>query len=182
MFKHDWIWYKNTCTGIAQAKYAPMKNHEIISVFAKGKNRFYPIKAKTKSEHIYNCAIKGLKRNITSESSHNSLGGVYGGDFQTHVNPRTILEFKSVNNRAKDKIHPTQKPVDLLAYLIKTYSLEGDTVLDFTAGSFSTAIACLETNRSFIGIEQDLKFYRSGVNRCKEWVAERGVRVKIEES
>lgn len=165
MFKYDWVWYKNTVTGIAQAKYMPMKAHEIISVFYSQTPNFYPIKTRTRSEHIFNCAKKGLKRGTTSKTEHNELGGVYGGDFQTHVNPRTVLEFNGVNNRDKNKRHPTQKPIDLLEYLIKTYTLKNETVLDFTMGSGSTGVACKNLNRKFIGIEKDETYFKIAENR-----------------
>lgn len=165
-FKYDWIWYKNTATGIAQAKYQPMRNHETISIFYRKKPNFYPIKKRTESEHIATCAKRGLKRNITSETEHNSLGGVYGGDFQEYVNPRTVLKFNGVNNRDYSKKHPVQKPIDLLAYLIKSYTQEGERILDPVMGSGSTGIACINTQRNFIGIEKDPKYFEI----AKNWI------------
>ena len=78
------------------------------------------------------------------------------------------------------RFHPTQKPVALLEYLIKTYTNEGETVLDFTAGSFSTAIACLNTDRNFIGIELDDNYFDIGVNRIKEHIENNGMNVELE--
>lgn len=79
--------------------------------------------------------------------------------------PSSVLKFSNPNYKS---LHPTQKPVDLLEYLIKTYTLENETVLDFTAGSFSTAIACINTNRNFIGIEMDDKYFEIGQERIKK--------------
>ena len=85
-------------------------------------------------------------------------------NFSEYTNyPKTILEFKSERG-----LHPTQKPVALLEYLIKTYTNEGDVVLDFTAGSFTTGVACQNTDRKFIGIELDEHYYNIGVQRMKE--------------
>ena len=159
LFKYELIWHKNTATGIAQAKYAPMKDHETICIFYKKRPTYNPIMQTTKSEHIKQCSRKKLKRNITSRTDHNSLGGVYGGDFSEFVYPRTVLQFNTVNNRSKDKFHPTQKPVALFEYLIKTYTNEGDIVLDNCAGSGTAGVACKNLNRNFILIEKDPQYY-----------------------
>ena len=84
----------------------------------------------------------------------------------THKYPKNILSFS--NAIQKGKVHPTQKPVELLEYLIKTYTLEGEVVLDFTMGSGSTGVACINTNRKFIGIELDEKYFEIAKNRIEE--------------
>ena len=86
------------------------------------------------------------------------------------IYPNNVLYFNAISNRAKYKTHPTQKPVDLLEYLIKTYTNEGDTVLDFTMGSGSTGVACLNANRNFVGIELDQKYYNIAKKRLEEVV------------
>ena len=91
--------------------------------------------------------------------------------------PKNVLTFSNASQ--KDKLHPTQKPVALLEYIIKTYTNGGETVLDFTAGSFSTAIACLNTNRNFIGIELDDSYFDIGVNRIKEHIESNNMNVDI---
>lgn len=167
LFKYDWIWSKNRGTGIATAKTRPMKSHEIISVFYK-KPKYFPIKERTASEHIANCAKKNLKRNITSQSEHHkSLSGIYGGDFSEFINPKSVIKFDTVNNRAKDRFHPTQKPVDLCEYLIKTYSIDGDLILDNCAGSGTTLLAAKNLNRQFIGIEKEKEYYDVCLERLK---------------
>ena len=93
--------------------------------------------------------------------------------------PKTIQEFSTAGMRA-GRLHPTQKPVALLEYLINTYTHEGETVLDFTAGSFSTAIACLNTDRNFIGIELDDNYFDIGVNRIKGYIENNGMNVELE--
>ena len=90
----------------------------------------------------------------------------YNIDFK---NPSTILRFNRVNSRAKDKtIHPTQKPIELMEYLVKTYTNEDETVLDFAMGSGSTGVACLNSNRKFIGIELDEKYFEIAKKRIEE--------------
>ena len=159
-FKYDWIWEKNRGTGMASAKKRPMKSHETISVFYNKTSKYFPIMEKTKSEHMINCAKKGLKRNTTTNSEHHeNMGGVYGGDFSGIIYPKTVLHFDTVNNRSKDRKHSTQKPVDLCEYLIKTYTNEGETVLDNCAGSGTTGIACINTNRNYILIEKEQKYF-----------------------
>jgi len=167
LFKYDWIWRKNTCTGIAQANYQPMKEHETISVFYKKKPIFNKTMTRTKSEHIASCAKKGLERKINTKSSHNSLGGHYGGKFKEFVNPRTVLEFKSLSNRDKRKIHPTQKPIELINYLISTYTNKGDLVLDNCSGSGTVGQGCIELKRDFILMEQDVAYYEDSRKRLQ---------------
>ncbi len=172
LFRYEMIWYKNTCTGIAQSSYMPMKNHENILVFYKKKPIFNKQLQPTKSEHISICAKKGLTRKINTKGTQlESLGGFAGGDFKEYVNPRSVIDFiKTVNNRSKDKTHPTQKPIELMEYIIRTYSNEGDVVLDNCSGSGTTGIAAINTNRMFILIEQDIKHFYNSVNRISEHI------------
>jgi site-specific DNA-methyltransferase (adenine-specific) len=163
MYKYDWVWHKSRSSGIAQSKYMPMKSHEIISVFAISKTVFYPIREKRvgKSENRKPWATCN-----SGDSSH-GLNKTHKKIIDELRNPTTVKFFKSTSNYPSS-FHPTQKPVALLEYLIKTYTLENETVLDFTAGSFSTGVACVNLNRGFIGIEKDEGYFNIGVKRIKE--------------
>ena len=161
MFKYDWIWNKKIPSNIATAKYQPMKYHEIISVFY-SKNRYFPQRI-PRSE-------SGSKRASYGHKYHKNAGGEHikinkSTNLSVKYNektkyPSSILEYA----RARG-LHPTQKPVPLLEYLIKTYTLEGETVLDFTMGSGSTGVAAKNLNRSFIGIEKDENYYNIAKER-----------------
>lgn len=155
MFKYDWIWDKKIPSGMCNANIMPMKQHEIVSVFISGKNFYF------KQMTLRDKPIKsGGNR---PSSSGGSVG--FKGDFKktyNEKNPTSILSFDKIR---KGALHPTQKPVALLEYLIKTYTLEGQTVLDFTMGSGSTGVACKNLNRKFIGIEKDDKYFGIAWNR-----------------
>ena len=162
MYKYDWIWDKKKAGNILNAKRQPMKVHEIISVFSKGKTNYYPIKTPQKER-------KGKATKVSDIC----------GDFKlkeftyTDKYPTSIQTFSNANN--KNKMHPTQKPTDLLEYLIKTYTLENETVLDNTMGSGSTGVACVNTNRNFIGIELDDNYFKIAedrINKAKETIFE----------
>jgi len=162
-FKYDWIWQKAAPSNFAIAKYQPMKYHEMISVFYK--HNYYPIK-----ENRPEGGLKRLKNpyksdTISGEVTNNFKAIRAGTVYDEKRFPSSIQYF---NNRDKDRgFHPTQKPVPLLEYLIKTYSLENELVLDFTMGSGSTGVACKNLNRSFIGIEKDEKYFNIAKERVK---------------
>ena len=168
-YKYDWIWKKSRCGNFQIAKYQPLKYTEIISVFSKGKGKvnYYPIyeeaSASTKSRRQYKMGgvTTGLKHMASGEYKSELLHG------KDKKNPSNILDFKSQHTNI---LHPTQKPVLLLEYLIKTYTLENETVLDFTMGSGSTGVACVNTNRKFIGIEKDEKYFDMAKNRIMETI------------
>lgn len=157
MLKYEWIWEKTSATGHLNAKKMPMKAHENILVFYKKLPKYYPIKT---TGHIRKSAtadrgklqseVYGNQKSITRYDS-------------TDRYPRSVIEFSS--DKQKTNLHPTQKPVELLGYLIKTYTQENETVLDFTMGSGSTGVACVNTNRNFIGIELDEKYFEIAKNR-----------------
>jgi len=157
MFKYDWIWEKHKPSNFMLANKRPMEYHEVISVFYK-------------KQPIYNKQLierEGsgkLRCDYDVDNSNRKMQGtnkVYAGNKTTYnrdkKNPKSIVYFNS--GRAQDILHPTQKPVALLEYLIKTYTLENETVLDFTMGSGSTGVACKNLNRKFIGIEKDDKYF-----------------------
>jgi len=153
-YKYDWIWDKKKGGNILNLKSQPYKVHEIISVFMGG--NYYPIMTpqKPRTGKTYS---RGEANGICN------YGDVRHYDMKY---PKSILEISNADNT--HKVHPTQKPVALMEYLLKTYTLEGETVLDFTCGSGSTGVACGNTNRNFIGIEKDDKYFDIAVSRIAE--------------
>ena len=156
-FKYDWVWEKNRPVGFVNAKLRPLAITEVVSVFSDGKTangslnmRYYP-QGIIKVEKMVRSPSKPKNENSYSRPSHKKIFFQENGNY-----PRTILKFSKDENG----LHPTQKPVALLEYLIKTYTLEGETVLDFTMGSGSTGVACKNLNRKFIGIEKDEKYFQ----------------------
>ncbi len=165
-YRYDWIWEKTQATGHLDAKKRPMRAYENICVFYAKQPTYNPIKT------------KGHKRKVSTahHKRNTNTGDIYGkcdnfADYDsTERYPRNVLKFST--DKQKYNLHPTQKPVALLEYLIKTYTNEGDTVLDFTMGSGSTAIACMNTNRKFIGIELDDKYFEIAKERVRKHIEE----------
>ena len=163
-YKYDWIWEKNIASNFMGTKYQPLKYYENISVF--NKHNFYPIKEEKTSKSSlerYKYKLKG------SDKKKDILGGFVDDGkarvFDSKMNfPNSIRKIKVVA-RYKGTLHPTQKPVELMEYLIKTYTNENETVLDFTMGSGSTGVAAKNLNRNFIGIEQDEKYFNIATER-----------------
>jgi len=151
-FRYSLIWDKIRAAGFLNANRMPLKQHEDINVFYKMQPTYNPQKyidkPYDKTKYNGNKLDKNVLGAYTSQSSKNE-----GERF-----PKSILTF-SQNWRRQDQIHPTQKPVELMEYLIKTYSNDGDLILDNCAGSGTTAIACLNTNRQFIVMEKEQKYY-----------------------
>ena len=157
-FKHHWIWKKNRGTGFQVAKYRPMMATEDVVVFC-GKEKINYNPQMVKLDKPYFC------RNASSSNGTNPLAHFNeGGKWVDSKYPTNVLEFAKVSK----PIHPTQKPITLLEYLIKTYTNEGETVLDFTMGSGSTGVACINTNRNFIGIELDKGYFDIAEKRINE--------------
>ena len=153
-FNYDWIWDKKLPSNFFLAKHMPLKQHEIISIF--NSKTYYPQKTNLNITREYKDKYGGgeaFNKPGTGEKVYKNKGKY----------PKSIQTFSNANQRGK--VHPTQKPVDLLEYLIKTYSLENETVLDFTMGSGSTGVACKNLNRKFIGIEKDEKYYNIALSR-----------------
>lgn len=175
LYRYDWKWIKNNCTGFANANYRPMRKYEDIMVFSKanasagGKNNsmtynpqdIIPINKKTKNK-------KGRFGSIDDNNVNRGDNNVMNSNseyVQAYTNyPNNILYF----DVETDRFHPTQKPILLLEYLIKTYSNEKCVVLDNTMGSGSTGVACVNTNRKFIGIELDKKYFDIAEKRISE--------------
>lgn len=156
-FKYDWIWNKKLSGNPLQAKRQPLKIHEIIMVF--NKHNYYPIMTNGKMRK------KGGSK-VKSQIAGASVLG-YSVVNDKYYPTSIMLDFSNAGNR-NNRLHPTQKPVALMEYLIKTYTNENETVLDFTMGSFTTAIACLDTKRNFIGIELDEHYFEVGSKRVNE--------------
>lgn len=158
LYRYDWTWIKNTQTGMSTANVKPMDKHESVLVFYKYQPKYNKQMIETESEAVKKQVSKGYKQSKKNPDHEPT-------PWRTLINPNTVLKFNAVSAKAKDRLHPRQKPVDLLEYLIKTYTDEGDTVLDSCMGSGSTGIACNNTNRKFIGIEMDAKFYHIAQQR-----------------
>jgi len=155
-FKYEWIWDKKKGGNIMNLKHQPYKVHENILVFSK-------------SCHFYNPIMTEQKKRTGKTYSKGEANGIknYGDErIYNEKYPKSIIEESNANQN--NKFHPTQKPVALLEYLIKTYTLENETVLDNTMGSGSTGVACVNTNRNFIGIEKDDKYFEIAKKRIDE--------------
>lgn len=159
-FRYKLIWKKNVPTGMSSAKYRPMKYYEEICIFAKSKATYNPIMKKRVGvgKACYNYD------HYCNPNNHINLKKIKKRYDPNFVQPSDVLEFNVVPNR-KGRLHPAQKPLELLEYLIKTYSNENDTVLDNCMGSGTTGLACINTERNFIGIEQEEKYYNVAESR-----------------
>jgi site-specific DNA-methyltransferase (adenine-specific) len=163
-FKYDWVWNKKSAANILVAKYQPLKVCEYISVFCKSTPNYYP---------IMTTSNRDLVKEKPCEKKTDMFSGIKSGKFvKTETNkkgteryPKNLIEFSNANR--KNHFHPTQKPVALMEYLIKTYTNEGDTVLDNCMGSGTTGVACKNTNRNFIGIELDEKYFNIAKERIE---------------
>lgn len=169
-YKFDLVWVKNITTGFMHAHNKPLKKHENIMIFSKGSCNHESLSGNMRM--TYN--PQGLKKLSTpikrKEKTYTTLlhsNQHYGIGEQEQTNfPNDVLFFNKEPNKVC--IHPTQKPVSLLEYLVKTYSNPNELVLDNTMGSGSTGIACINTNRKFIGIEKDKKYFKLAYKRIKE--------------
>jgi len=158
-YKYDWVWNKRKAGNIFLAKQQPMKIHENILIFNGNKETYNP---------------QMVKRDKIKKSKNYGTGEALGGTKEkeektytyTHKNPISILDVSNASQ--KGKVHPTQKPVALFEYLIKTYSNEGDLVLDNCIGSGTTAIACINTKRKWIGIEKEKEYFEIAKKRIEE--------------
>lgn len=147
MFAYEWVWVKSKITGVLNAKKMPVRKHEQVLVFCD-----------SKATGTYNAQGLVLNGKITKQGSNSDNYGARSLEpyVQEWANwPRDVLEIASEGKT----VHPTQKPVALMEYLIRTYTNEGETVLDFTMGSGTTGVACVNTGRKFIGIELDETYF-----------------------
>ena len=153
-YKYDWKWNKSKVTGFLNAKKQPLRKVEDIIVFYKKQCNYNPQMKKVKQRFVKRSGeYSGYGNHEAINSSNNGL-----------EYPFNTIEIKS-NGKS---VHPTQKPIELMEYLIKTYTNANETVLDFTMGSGSTGVACVNTNRNFIGIEQDDKYFEIAKQRIKQ--------------
>lgn len=158
-YKYEWAWVKNLKTGNLNARRMPMGGHETLQVFYRKPCTYNPQKRERTDE------VKSGNKKNSKTSNYGAQREDYVDRQSDWISPDTaILNIKCVHN-SSGKVHPTQKPVELMEYMIKTYTNEGETVLDFTAGSFTTGVACVNLNRKFIGVEKDENFYEIGVSR-----------------
>lgn len=153
-FRHEWIWFKNVPTGMAQASRAPMKYHESVLVFCGGKVTTFNKRMEPREGRGKKCYVHA---HYCGENNHVKMTKVKKFYPPEEVNPGSVILFNSVPNR-RGKLHPTQKPVALFEYLIKTYTQPGATVLDNCAGSGTTGEACANTGRRFVLIEQEKEY------------------------
>lgn len=161
MYKYDWFWDKKSTTGFLNAKKRPLKRIEQIIIFSKSTPRYSPImeeRGKVRKKDSYN------KRNGNGDMVYGKFNNISISNNLYY--PTNLLEFTNAVQRGK--LHPTQKPVELLEYLIKTYTDENEVVLDNCMGSGSTGVACVNTNRNFIGIELDTKYFEIAEKRIME--------------
>lgn len=153
-YRHKWVWNKNNSAGFATVKFRPFQICEDILIFGLNRVNYYPImeqRGKPRDKNGYKIS-ENYKINPSKNVEKNNV-----------YYPKNLLNFSNAVN--KGKLHPTQKPVALLEYLIKTYTLEGETVLDFTMGSGSTGVAAVNTGRKFIGIELDENYFKIAEDR-----------------
>jgi len=157
MFRYEWIWRKNKASNFIRCNWEPLRKHENVVVFSK-------------KRHTYNPVFETVDRVVKSVSGGNNFKYQTGKHVskaklpdRNYIFPTSDIEFKNEYG-----LHPTQKPVALSKYLIKTYSNEGDTVLDFCMGSGTTGVACKNLSRNFIGIEKNLEYYKIAKQRINE--------------
>lgn len=168
LFRHEWIWEKSQATGFLNAEKMPLKAHENILVFYKKLPTYNPIKTKGHRK-----VSKKASQDKCIQSS-NYGKHYFRSDYDSEERyPRSVLKFPT--DKQQSKIHPTQKPVALNEYLIKTYSNEGDIVMDLTSGSGTVAVAAIKTKRSFICIEKNKEFFDLSRERVKEYLGEVGL-------
>ena len=167
MFKYCLVWNKNRCGSPGLAKIRPLKTHEDICIFCKTVEIYNP--QMEEGEPYY--------RKRSGKTRANNMGYGFVNSTKDIENtgtryPKSILNF-SRDFSAQQQVHPTQKPIPLIEYLIKTYTNEGEIVLDNTMGSGSTGVACINTNRNFIGIELDKNYYDISCKRIKNAIIEK---------
>lgn len=165
-YRYDWIWEKNKATGHLNSKKLPLKAHEYILIFYKKLPVYNP--QFTYGHKPMNAV--NPKKNVPKPKKLRNYGhvdehlGNPGG--QTRRYPRTVIKIPVINNDDPLKWHPTQKPVELAEYFIKTYSNEEDIILDNCMGSGSTGVACVYTGRGFIGVEQNKEYFK----KADKWI------------
>ena len=168
MFKCEWIWKKTVGTNFASTKYVPMKEHESVLVFGKGKVNYYPI-LQARAESGKQRFRYNFKAGVAGKAYGNIKYNSKEVGNQIESNYRCPSSVQVFNNKEKGQYkHPTQKPIALLEYFIKTYTQKNETVLDNCMGSGSTGVACVNTDRNFIGIEINKDYFNIAKARIEE--------------
>ena len=171
-YRYDWIWHKNASGSFVLARNRPMKYHENVSIFYELQPSYNPqmqsysesMHERFNKNHIKNRNVDNVTTRIHKmKRLDNSVFDLEKGKY-----PESVQFFKSVHNNSGERFHPSQKPLDLLEYLILTYTNENETVLDNTMGSGSTGVACIRTNRNFIGYEKDSNYFSIAEKRILE--------------
>ena len=174
-FKYKWIWHKTKATGFPMANYRPLKSYEEIALFTDAPCTY----TKNGNKGVYNpqglkecnrIKKRGSSTHLTTSSNGGDMESEYVVKFENY--PQDIISF---SNGKKKNIHPCEKPVALFEYLIKTYTNEGETVLDSCIGSGTTAVAAINTNRNFIGFELDKHYCEIANERIRKALAEKEV-------
>jgi site-specific DNA-methyltransferase (adenine-specific) len=159
MFRCEWIWDKKNGANFANTSHQPLKQHESIIVFGREKPRYFPQKIAGQINHKQGKSqTRNCETQIINTRSDDDLSGMKF--------PKSILYFPKHSSNSRN--HPTEKPIDLLRYLIRTYSKENDLVMDNTMGSGSTGVAAVLENRNFIGIEKEPRFFEIAEKRIEE--------------
>jgi len=161
-FKYSMVWKKSKCGSPLTAKYKPLTKHEDVNVFSLHK--------KTLNYYPQMSVGKPYKRQPTKAKANNHGYGINNNVFTDNNgtrHPTTILDYPQ-QWRRQDQVHPTQKPIELMEFLIKSFSMENETVLDFTFGSCSTGVACVNTNRKFIGVEMNEDYFDIAKDRIEK--------------
>ena len=161
LLRYEWIWEKTTSTGFLNAKKMPMKAHENILVFYKKLPKYNPQKTTGHTRKVSSAGHK-IGSKVTSNYGEHGLTGYDS----TERYPRSVQVFPT--DKQKTAVHPTQKPVALFEYLVKTYTDKGETVLDNCMGSGTTAVACIATNRNYIGFEMDTNYFNLANQRIEQ--------------
>jgi site-specific DNA-methyltransferase (adenine-specific) len=169
-YKYDWYWKKSKSSLYQHAKNRPMRAIENVCVFSKSKwghkSQLKDKRMEYNPQGISSIGIKTVTKNFNAGGVVGERPNQIGKQYEAFTGfPTDVLEFKSITG--KSCLHPTQKPVDLLEYLIRTYTNENDLVLDFTMGSGSTGVACINTNRKFIGVEINEKYFNIAKDRIE---------------
>lgn len=170
-YRYDWYWKKSKSSLYQHAKNRPMRAIENVCIFSKSKwghkSQLKDKRMEYNPQGISSIGVKTVTKNFNAGGVVGERPNQIGKQYEAFTGfPTDVLEFKSITG--KSCLHPTQKPVDLLEFLVKTYTNEGDLVLDFTMGSGSTGVACLNTNRRFVGIELDKNYFNIAKNRIEK--------------
>lgn len=171
LFKYDLVWEKNQISGFMNAKRQFLRTHESLLVFYKSQPTYNPQFEKHSNTTYERFKSNGFRERTKKETyskdivyAQNKRMG-YEIDYDRGRYPDSILKFKCVHTGSKERVHPTQKPVELFEYLIRTFTIEGQLILDNCIGSGTTAISCLNTGRNYIGFEKDKEIFDKCMKR-----------------